>query len=284
MSEEISNFFLCIGAQKAGTGWFWQRFYAHPELFLTPVKEIHYFDYIRGLSDHLDNRRRRARLYKFLGNLWNPSSWSLLPWYRDYMASPIDDDWYANLFRHRAGRRFAGEVTPSYAIIGEDGFRHMRRLSPDMRVLYVMRNPVERAWSQAIHHARAINVDLGKQLPEHALAVMESAPNFMAQGDYTAAITALRRVFNEGQLCFSFYEEVHADRMAAIERWCRFIGIGYRAEWFPQPETRYNENVRIEMLPEVRQQLRERYRSTIAEVRSLIGHVPTSWEREIPSR
>jgi len=277
-SNSIANFFLCIGAQKSGTDWLWEMFSTHPDLFLTPVKEIHYFDHVRGLTHHLDDRRRRARLSKFRRRLWRPSAWRLRPWYRDYISSPVDDAWYANLFRHREDRCFAGEATPEYAIIGEEGYHHIQRLSPDVRILFIMRNPVTRAWSQANHQARRMKVDLSRLAPERAVEVMQSAPNFAALSDYPATIKALRRVFNAEQICLSFYEEAHADRRAALAKWCHFIGIGYRAEWFKRPETVYNVGQATQMQLPVRMLLRERYRLTVEEVRNLVGRVPPSWE------
>ena len=36
--------FLCIGAQKSGTSWLDANLRFHPELWLPPAKELHYFD------------------------------------------------------------------------------------------------------------------------------------------------------------------------------------------------------------------------------------------------
>src|SRR3954454_14322487 len=36
--------FLCVGAQKAGTGWLYEQLRFHPDFWMPPVKELHYFD------------------------------------------------------------------------------------------------------------------------------------------------------------------------------------------------------------------------------------------------
>src|SRR5689334_15761196 len=36
--------FLCVGAQKAGTGWLYEQLRSHPDFWMPPVKELHYFD------------------------------------------------------------------------------------------------------------------------------------------------------------------------------------------------------------------------------------------------
>ena len=38
--------FLCIGAQKAGTGWLYEQLRHHPDFWMPPMKELHYFDRI----------------------------------------------------------------------------------------------------------------------------------------------------------------------------------------------------------------------------------------------
>ena len=36
--------FLCIGAQKAGTGWLYEQLRSHSDFWMPPLKELHYFD------------------------------------------------------------------------------------------------------------------------------------------------------------------------------------------------------------------------------------------------
>src|SRR2546423_15689927 len=36
--------FICIGAQKAGTGWLYEQLRNHPDFWMPPMKELHYFD------------------------------------------------------------------------------------------------------------------------------------------------------------------------------------------------------------------------------------------------
>ena len=43
--DTIDKFFLCVGAQKSGTTWLARILADHPDLYLTPVKELHFFDH-----------------------------------------------------------------------------------------------------------------------------------------------------------------------------------------------------------------------------------------------
>ena len=66
----------------------------------------------------------------------------------------VDLPWYARQFRP-AGGRLAGEASPSYALLPVRTIRLIRDLLPDLKLIYLMRNPVPRAWSHAYREERA---------------------------------------------------------------------------------------------------------------------------------
>ena len=283
MSDQrrIDDFFVCVGAQKAGTTWLARMLARHPDLFMTPVKEIHYFDHIAGITRHLDDRRRRARRRKHYQRLL--TQWHRWPelrgqgeWYRGYLSDPIDDDWYASLFCDRGEKRFAGEATPEYALIGAEGFAHMKRLAPDMRVLYILRNPVERAWSQLQHVCRreGLRTDGGNV---DALISRANAPGFGAHGDYLAALDGLEQVFDPDQLQIEFFEKIHEDREQALGRICSFVGLAYNPAWFGEMGQRYNRSKPAAMPPAIRAHFANAYADVIRGVEARLGSVPDSW-------
>ena len=74
LTPPIRDFFVCIGAQKSGTTWLARILSSHPELFMSPVKELHYFDHVGSLTRHLSERKLRSRNRKFLQRLM--TQWS----------------------------------------------------------------------------------------------------------------------------------------------------------------------------------------------------------------
>ena len=286
MAEQatIDNLFVCIGAQKAGTTWLARALAMHPEIFVTPVKEIHYFDHVRGITRHLSDKKRRSRYRKFHQKLWTQlhrfadtrAQW---PWYREYMRNPIDDAWYADLFRDRAGKRFAGEATPEYAIIGRDGYAHMQRLAPDVRILFIMRNPVTRAWSQVLHHCRSNRINTTACTPQELIALVDSE-RFNALGNYLGTLRNLDATFTDEQQTSAFYEDIHDDRLTALEKICGFIGIGFEATWFPRITCRHNRSQNVELPGPIRAHLRQKYRPLAEQVSERAGRLPESWARE----
>lgn len=278
---EIKDFFVCVGAQKAGTTWLARMLARHPDIFVTPVKEIHYFDHKAGLSEHLGERKRRSRYRKYHQRLltqWH--RWAELgaqrSWYAAYMRSPLNDAWYASLFAERGGRRLAGEATPEYAIIGREGFAHIARLAPDARLVYIMRNPVPRAWSQILHLCRSRGLDAARMTPDELVALTREA-RFAALADYAAALDDMMAVFPRERLWLGFYEEIHAGRARALEAICGFLGVGFDPAHFADAPRRYNVSQSVAMPEEVRAALRRRYAAQVQAVEARLGRVPEAW-------
>lgn len=111
--------FLIIGAQKSGTTSLYYYLKQHPDIFMYPGKEIHFFT---------------------------------------YMQEPISDCHisiaeYQSLFSNVKGQRAVGEASPSY-IYSKAAPERIKAYNPDMRLIAVLRNPVDRAYSNYLHALR----------------------------------------------------------------------------------------------------------------------------------
>lgn len=56
--------------------------------------------------------------------------------------------WYRSLFADTAGK-FGGDITPAYATVGDAEVELFADAFGDLRVFFVVRDPIERAWSSA---------------------------------------------------------------------------------------------------------------------------------------
>jgi hypothetical protein len=155
--------FLGIGAQKAGSTWLHAMLSKHDELWLPHLKELHYFDRrfpIRPVPSssapepaqgtfarHISTRIRRMSLSKLRDRL-SFRRWSDLAWETRYVFGNWDAEWYASLFNAAKGR-IAGEITPAYSCLSEEAIAYVHGLMPDAKLIFLMRDPVERAWSHA---------------------------------------------------------------------------------------------------------------------------------------
>jgi hypothetical protein len=199
--------FLVIGAQRAGTTWLHRVLRQHPALWLPPVKELHYFDRLETTRTCLDAKERRR--VKMKGLL------SLDPWLFRYWFAARGDAWYASLFQDAQSRGLiAGEITPAYAILDEDVLRRIERMNRKVKLIFVMRDPVERAWS-AVNNA----VKKGVAETPNVEDTIERArnPGSAARSAYADTIKRIEAIFPSDQIYYCFFEELR-DRPETLTR------------------------------------------------------------------
>jgi hypothetical protein len=105
-------------------------------------------------------------------------------------------------------------------------------------------------------------------------------PQFRKLGDYIATLDAMAAVFRPDQTLELFYEDIHKDRLEALEQVCGFIGMSYSARMFERSGRRFNQSQEAALPETVRARLRETYRPLAQAVRQRIGRVPDSWVKE----
>jgi len=141
--------FLCIGAQKAGTTWLYEQLSQHPDIWLPPLKELHYFSFV-----HLSGRKKdkKHRIYTLLRNeLCNDVIDDTMVSYlsRLVVEDSTTDDWYRAAFQWPGiEKRTTGEITPLYSALPEEGIAHVRRLLGNPLLIYMVREPVARVESE----------------------------------------------------------------------------------------------------------------------------------------
>jgi hypothetical protein len=98
------------------------------------VKELHYFDKLDTVRTCLDPKERRRLGF---GRLW-----LLDPWAVHFWLGRRHDAWYARLFEDARRRGLiSGEITPAYAILGEDIFRRIKSMNRDS-LIFIMQDPL----------------------------------------------------------------------------------------------------------------------------------------------
>jgi Sulfotransferase family len=129
-STERGPQFVIAGAPKAGTTALHAALATHPGLYLSPVKEPKYY-----LTDGRPPPRSRQR---GPGDAHSAREWI---WRRaDYLA----------LFDAAPEGAVRGESTPFY-LYDRDAHARLAADVPDVKVVVVVRDPVDRAWSNWVH-------------------------------------------------------------------------------------------------------------------------------------
>jgi hypothetical protein len=231
--------FLVIGGQKCGTSWLQDNLVQHPQIWLPPTKEVHYFD--RGnVGLHLrlfgtSKRMRKARAYAAAQfQAWLSGEAHELGWSLYYWLGPRNDDWYRGLFPDRPGK-VAGEICPGYAKLPEPAVARVKQFMPDARLIYLLRNPMERSWSYAAqyftsprskgHYGKLSNVP-----PTVLKAFLQEDAH--GHSDYLRALEAWQPHFGPRML-IGFFDELETKPEVLYLRVVRFLGVDDSSTLFP---------------------------------------------------
>jgi hypothetical protein len=180
------NLFV-VGAGKAGTTSLWRYLDAHPDIFMSRVKEPHFFS--RGG----------------------------LP------GQPVvkEPDAYARLFAGAASYRYRGEASVSYLWDPESPQR-IRTAAPQARIIVSLRDPVERAYA---NYWTTFNLGLERRpfgdAVREELAAGEGPtvlpPPYVARGYYAEQLLRYRETFGDATTVV-FFDDLAADVHGTMER------------------------------------------------------------------
>jgi hypothetical protein len=175
--------FLVIGAQRAGTSLLHQILLAHPEVYVPRErKEVHYFDryFERGVA-----------------------------WYEGYFPAADAARSY----------RAIGEITPDY-LATEEAPARIHALLPACRLIAILRNPVDRAYSWYQHARRSRN-----ERRDFEIFVQED-PTALAWGLYHRHLQGYLARFSKDALLVLVYEELVRDPGRELGRLAGFLDVG----------------------------------------------------------
>ena len=127
-------------------------------------------------------------------------------------------DWYGALFDHAGPDQITGEVSPNYLWHPEAPAR-IHRVVPQVRLVAILRNPVQRAWSQYKH---AI-IEEGETQPFRQF--VEAHADVLDRGNYATQLERYQALFAPEQLLVLFFEEVVPDPARAMVGVYRFLDV-----------------------------------------------------------
>lgn len=220
------TFLICIGAMKAATSWIYAHLSTMPEVAVSPLKEVHFFnarfpDNAMYDADLMAMKRLAFHIGQKGDAVENLSHRPAFQASVDRVQMIYDDNAY---FGHFAGlvnadTRVLADVTPAYSAIGRDGFEYMRQLCASQKIsakiLYVLRDPVDRLWS----HMRFLQ-QLDRTFdPRHDWEKRLDDPATWARCDYEATIKALESIFPGQDVMVLFYESLFDHGFSDLCRW-----------------------------------------------------------------
>ena len=241
--------FLGIGATRAGTSWVAAQLAAHPQIRMGR-KEVHFFDRKLAAPGASGSARDRINKLRYL----------------------------ARFVRGRGGGRIRGEITPAYAVLEPGVIGRVAEWMPDARLIFMMRDPIERAWSQARNgFPRWRGRPLESVGRDELVSFFDSDP-VRRRSDYATCLRAWLGHFPREHFFFGFLDEI---RERPGDLMCDLLGFLEASVAVADAEslrTPVNASAPLPMPDWVRDHLEREYAFDADEVSELIGRqVP--WAR-----
>jgi hypothetical protein len=214
----LPNLFV-IGAAKSGTTSLHHYLAQHPDVFMSPVKEPNFFAFqgelptfagpSRPPRDSFERDRLRRERYGY---------------------SIVRRPEYERLFTQAGGRKVRGEVSPAYLYF--DGVaRRIRDAVPTARILAVLRNPVDRAYSKFLQMRR----DGAEPLDDFRAAVAAEprrkrenwSPTwlYLDRGFYCRQLKVYFELFDRARIRVLLHDDLRRDPERCLSAIFTFVGV-----------------------------------------------------------
>ena len=181
--------FCIIGSQKAGTSSLWHVLRQHPELFLPQQKELNFF--------FRDQEYKRG------------------------------DSAYASHFESAGPQQLCGEASPGYLCHPMVPGR-MARLIPNAKLIVVLRDPIERAYSQYWDNRRwLMESDTFEELlkrPMHQVFT-PGKRNYFSRGCYSIYLERVYQYYESSQVHVVWFAELKSQPEKVYRAIFKFLGV-----------------------------------------------------------
>lgn len=217
--------FLIIGAAKAGTNALYHYLRQHPQVYMSPWKEPKFFAFESEADlGFLAANGRDA-----------PVNASVI----------LDQAEYEELFDDASDDELArGEASTHYLYVEKSPAR-IKALIPDARLIAVLRNPVDRAFSSYQHLVRddLEPLDFGAALDAEPQRIAEHYAylyRYTDLGFYSEQLDRYEKTFPESQLCVLLYDDLRSDPQGTCRRIFSFLGVD--EHFVPDMSGEYNRS------------------------------------------
>lgn len=241
--------FIIGGAPKCGTTSLHFILDQHDDVSL-PFDEVHFFDADDPIA-HPD--------FMSVQN-------DKLVWWDTRPSADQNLDWYAGRFDTDTDARLIGEDSTTY-LMSEVAPARIQALVPDVRMIFMLRHPVERAYSQYWHLVKTARTS------EPFEKAIITFPHILLGSSYANGIRRFQNTFGPDQVKVVLFEDFRADNQACLDDVTGFIGaapmkIDPDRTWFNK--TRYPANLRLQRVANLvgGALVRRKYRGHMAEGRS----------------
>ncbi len=211
----LPNFFI-VGAPKAGTTSLYHYLESHPDIYMSPIKEPNYFSYEEIIRQNL--------------------------FYKETKVGNTED--YESLFNNVTTEKAVGEASVSY-LFYESVPAKIKKLVPKARIIIMLRNPVERAFSHFAMDKRLGYVTMPFETIFENKSSAELSRLYYQQyielGNYYPQIKRYVETFPPEQVKIFLLEDMKANTALFVKQLYKFLGVD--ENFIPDVSKKHNSNV-----------------------------------------
>ncbi len=196
--------FLIIGAAKSGTTAIYTYLKQHPEIYMSPRKELRYFSNITPPPEDVP---------------------------KDYIHESVQTlEAYERYFDGVTDERIYGESSPMYLYTPGTAER-IKTTLPDVKLFAILRNPVERAFSAYTHGLREWKEPAGTfeealaREPERIQAGWGMLWHYTQAGFYYQQLQRYYKVFAREQIMVVLHDDLVADASQLMRAMFAFLEV-----------------------------------------------------------
>ena len=181
-------------------------------------------------------------------------------------------DWYLAQFPSGG---LKGEITPAYGILPVEIIREIHSVFPELRLIFIIRNPVERAWSSAKMAVKNSEMLVKEASDQWFIDHFRSAGS-LARGDYENCLRNWFSVYPRENLLLLRYEELAEDPLGLLEKCCRHLGVENCYSQLGISEKVFSSGPEP-LRPSLKAQLQEMYWEKIQSLARYLGQDLSAW-------
>lgn len=186
-------------------------------------------------------------------------------------------EFYSNCFKPGSSK-VKGESCPAYAVLPTSRIRAIRSLMPDVRILFMVRNPIDRAWSHAVMgliQRRGVRLE---DVPASDFHEHFAAERSRARSDYLSTLDRWLDVFPSAQIYIGFFDDIVARPKELLGSVFRHLRISESVDYeaFPYSQV-INKGLGLAIPDMHRKVLMRIYRDEIERLYARLGEPVASW-------
>jgi len=191
--------FLIIGVQKSGTTSIYHYLKEHPQVYMSPRKETNFLskDPNKDPKDRTPLPSQKKRIDTF--------------------------EKYSELFQDVTDEIAIGEASPNYMANYEIATQQIKRYVPDAKLIAILRNPADRAYSDYLMHVRDA-IGKPRKLSEQIVKKGKQSAT-LKKGFYGEHLSYFYENFDRNQIQVFLYDDLRKDSQELMRNIYQFIGV-----------------------------------------------------------